>query len=1361
MLHSSLIKKQFGKRGIEIYNLAKAGKTIEEIAKILRMSEVKICEIVNFLWDKGIVSNPLSKTSNEIKSILELNTPRLDDLRTDFVLNIWNIYIDNQKYLETGLNLKNNFIPKNSYLPWAYKKTADFFCIANLKVGSAPSVPYENVLLYYQEAISLSKRKSALLHNNLGYVYGCNGKPEEALAEFNTAILIDKKYWKAAYNKGLILNKRNSKEEYKEAIKCFKQVERLYGVFPDLLHQMASAYKELKDYENAKEMYRKILVSEPDEYYAKTYLEQLGEKIKSSSPVKRKIKINKNSKLDFFTIDPAGKIEGFANLSRAKHLIIKENYLGAIEYYEKALETEALPEGEKEIICARLLDSYVKAEKYEIALKFAKKIFNNMQLCEDFFEDIKLCIGKGNFPIDLEIERKLMEINDVRVHLYQNSDYLSIQNLFDKDENISKFKLIRKKVKTLIRKIRYWDCSKLGRLLSNISSKINNDKKRASIIFYLISCFERRFKTEKFFFICFRSDVFIDLKNYKKAKELLEKARKLAKENKFLERYIDLRYLLISKKTKPFNGLVKDIIVFKKKYISYPDLNRWEIEKYYPVPLCFHDSYSSCFKEYSVIRGISNFLSVEYHDIHFKIFDIPNTSDPYIENFFGLLSYYDGDLRKAIEYYNSALKKSKNPAIWFNRAAAYSKLYNAEKARSELIKIKSIRRIINQTGDLSRIFTNLEVLDKIAQYSPMFVNHFLYEYKEALESANSEMFTKLGDLEKNCEFVKYIRILELAPQIRADYVPENFWDKLETVKKRLLIDFEVTENDVRNASEIFGKNNGISLADFVKNLAKQDNLAAFESLDKKILFHRLRKDKLDSDLHSELGYFSLRYGNELPKKVIPEKELSEKMAKLRAEINTRSPSKYFELVDLAYSIESYELAIQTLDKFLEAFRENEFYKTEKETALLKKGCCFYYLKDYKKAIDSFNECLKHDPKDYLAFHNKALSYFSSEDYKGVIESVNDYIKLNSKSAVAYYFRGFANQKLGKIQEAKKDYKLCLQHNSKFSEAEKELKQMQDEEKRQTELKEESLNQPTAITLSKYKLSQLAGMKEVKDVLTTHILYPIKHKKMAEEYGKKFSGGLILYGPPGCGKSFAIDVIASEAGVKIIKTSVSRILNKWVGNSEKNLSNIFEEARNNQPCIIQFDEIEALGGKRENMDQHWQKVLTNQFLLEMDRIEKDEEQIFVIGSTNQPWDVDQALKRTGRFDNIVFVGPPDAEARIELFKIYTKDLKKLGKINFKELAKLTQGLSCANIKTVCKKVKDLVWKEAVETKSDKKIENEDFVKVIEKECSDIKEWMETAKQYSASGLFKETYKDLVEHLEKENKNSGSKEGSMFG
>ena len=142
----------------------------------------------------------------------------------------------------------------------------------------------------------------------------------------------------------------------------------------------------------------------------------------------------------------------------------------------------------------------------------------------------------------------------------------------------------------------------------------------------------------------------------------------------------------------------------------------------------------------------------------------------------------------------------------------------------------------------------------------------------------------------------------------------------------------------------------------------------------------------------------------------------------------------------------------------------------------------------------------------------------------------------------------------------------------------------------------------------------------------------------------------MYGPPGCGKTFLSRATAGEVQARFLSVGLSDVLDMWIGNSERNLHELFQQARRNKPCVVFFDEVDALGASRSDMRHSGGRHLINQFLSELDGIEANNDGLLILAATNAPWHLDNAFRRPGRFDRIVFVPPPDQPARASIVQL---------------------------------------------------------------------------------------------------------------
>ncbi|MCL5130438.1 MULTISPECIES: ATP-binding protein [unclassified Algibacter] len=273
---------------------------------------------------------------------------------------------------------------------------------------------------------------------------------------------------------------------------------------------------------------------------------------------------------------------------------------------------------------------------------------------------------------------------------------------------------------------------------------------------------------------------------------------------------------------------------------------------------------------------------------------------------------------------------------------------------------------------------------------------------------------------------------------------------------------------------------------------------------------------------------------------------------------------------------------------------------------------------------------------------------------------------------------------------------------------------------------------------------VGGMEKVKEEIDLKIIKPLLHKDLYKAYGKKIGGGILLYGPPGCGKTHIARATAGQINANFINIGINDILDMWLGSSERNLHEIFETARANTPCVIFIDEIDALGANRNDVNKTAGRTVINQFLSELDGIDSDNEGILVLGATNAPWYIDPAFRRPGRFDRIIFVAPPDEAARESIFKIELKD-KPTENIKLQDLAKKSKEFSGADIKA---SIDIAIEQKLVESFKDgipKPLTTKDILKAFGKMKASTREWFNSAKNYALYSNDSGLYDDILVYL----------------
>uniref|UniRef100_UPI00404B97EB AAA family ATPase n=2 Tax=Flavobacterium sp. TaxID=239 RepID=UPI00404B97EB len=275
-------------------------------------------------------------------------------------------------------------------------------------------------------------------------------------------------------------------------------------------------------------------------------------------------------------------------------------------------------------------------------------------------------------------------------------------------------------------------------------------------------------------------------------------------------------------------------------------------------------------------------------------------------------------------------------------------------------------------------------------------------------------------------------------------------------------------------------------------------------------------------------------------------------------------------------------------------------------------------------------------------------------------------------------------------------------------------------------------------------NDVGGMDLVKKEIELKIIKPLLHPELYKAYGKKVGGGILLYGPPGCGKTFIAKATAGQVNAKFISVGLSDILDMWIGNSEKNLHDIFELARNNTPCVLFIDEIDALGASRSDMKQSSGRHLINQFLQELDGINETNEGVLVLAATNTPWNLDPAFRRPGRFDRIVFVPPPDEISKEAILKLKLQN-KPTQAIDYKSIVKKLDHYSGADIDAIIDIAIEFKLEESFESGLPKPLETKDLLNAIKKHKPSTQEWFMTAKNFAMFSNDSGLYDDILTHL----------------
>ncbi len=276
------------------------------------------------------------------------------------------------------------------------------------------------------------------------------------------------------------------------------------------------------------------------------------------------------------------------------------------------------------------------------------------------------------------------------------------------------------------------------------------------------------------------------------------------------------------------------------------------------------------------------------------------------------------------------------------------------------------------------------------------------------------------------------------------------------------------------------------------------------------------------------------------------------------------------------------------------------------------------------------------------------------------------------------------------------------------------------------------------------LSDVGGLDAVKRRLEMSFLGPLRNPELRAAYGKSLRGGLLLWGPPGCGKTFLARAIAGELGATFISVGVHEVLDMWVGSSERNLHAIFEAARRSRPAVVFFDELDAIGHSRTRQATGAMRNVVATLLTELDGLGSDNESIFVLAATNQPWDVDPALRRPGRFDRTLAVLPPDESAREAILEVNLRN-RPTDRVDLRRIAAMTDGYSGADLRLVCETALERALESATRSGRLEPVTSSLLEQAVREVKPSVGAWIESAKNFVAYANEDGAYDELAEYL----------------
>ena len=281
-------------------------------------------------------------------------------------------------------------------------------------------------------------------------------------------------------------------------------------------------------------------------------------------------------------------------------------------------------------------------------------------------------------------------------------------------------------------------------------------------------------------------------------------------------------------------------------------------------------------------------------------------------------------------------------------------------------------------------------------------------------------------------------------------------------------------------------------------------------------------------------------------------------------------------------------------------------------------------------------------------------------------------------------------------------------------------------------------------------ADVGGLEDIKEQIRRRIILPFQKPALFTRFKKRAGGGILLYGPPGCGKTLLARATAGECKAAFYNVLISDVLDMYIGESERKLRALFERARTSTPAVLFFDELEALAGKRQYSREGTSAKLVSQFLSEMDGFAQDNQGVLVLGATNVPWAIDPAFRRPGRFDRMLFVAPPDHPAREAILKLLLAERPAAPDIDLTVLARRTSAFSGADLANIVETAADHAIARSLDQGRESAIAAADLKRAADEVKPTALEWLSTARNYARYANESGQYDEVLAFLRTQGK-----------